>query len=103
MDLTSAMATVNWLSVLMAAISAFLVGGIWYGPLFGKVWMQEFGFSEDDLKKRKPLKTFGLSLFLSFFAALILEMFIGKEANFSFGLGAGLLAGLGWVLSLIHI
>ena len=26
----------NWLAVLVAAVSAFVVGGIWYGPLFGK-------------------------------------------------------------------
>ena len=34
------METINWLAVLVAGISAFVVGGIWYSPaLFGKAWM----------------------------------------------------------------
>ena len=97
MDLTTAFTQINWLSVLVAAISSFLVGGIWYGPLFGKAWMVEFGFKEEDLKERSIPKTFGLSLVLAFIAALILDMFIGKEADIMFGLAAGFFAGLGWV------
>ncbi|OJJ14825.1 hypothetical protein BKI52_40410 [marine bacterium AO1-C] len=99
MDLASAFAHINWLSVVVAAISAFLVGGIWYGPLFGKVWMKAFHFTEEDLKKRSIPKTFGLSLFLAFVAALTLEMFIGVKATLMFGL----LAGVGWVATLLGI
>ncbi|MBI2982656.1 MAG: DUF1761 domain-containing protein [Chloroflexi bacterium] len=29
---------VNWVAVLGAAIVAFAIGAIWYGPLFGKRW-----------------------------------------------------------------
>lgn len=96
-------ANVNWLSVVIAAVSAFLVGGIWYGPVFGKAWMTEFGFTEEDLKKRNPAKTFGVSLILSFIAALNLEMFLGPDADLSFGLLAGFMAGLGWVAALLGI
>lgn len=32
------MHTINWLAVLVAGISAFILGGVWYSPaLFGKV------------------------------------------------------------------
>ncbi len=103
MDLTTALQNINWLSVLVAAISTFLIGGIWYGPLFGKAWMTAFGFTEEDLKKRSALKTFGLSLLLAFIAALILEMFIGPEANMMFGATAGLFAGIGWVATFLGI
>ena len=35
------MGTINWLAVLVAGISSFVVGGIWYSPgLFGKAWMK---------------------------------------------------------------
>lgn len=103
MDLGTALMNINWLSVLVAGISAFLVGGIWYGPLLGKAWMTEFGFTEDDLKQRNLLRTFGLSLVLAILAALILDMFIGKDADMAFGGIAGFMAGFGWVASLLGI
>jgi len=31
---------VNWIAILLATISTMIVGSIWYGPLFGKVWMK---------------------------------------------------------------
>lgn len=103
MDLATAIQNVNWLSVILASISAFLLGGVWYGPLFGKAWMAAFGFSVNDLKKRSMPKTFGFSLILAFIAALNLEMFIGPEANLSTGMAAGFFAGFGWVATLLGI
>ena len=29
---------INWLVVLAATASALVPGGIWYGPLFGRLW-----------------------------------------------------------------
>ncbi len=103
MDISSAFSNISWLSVIVAAVSSFLVGGIWYGPMFGVAWMKEFGFTEEDLKKRSVPKTFGLSLLLALIAAVNLEMFIGVEADLAFGAIAGFLAGLGWVATMIGI
>lgn len=103
MDLVTTFENINWLSVIVAAISSFLIGGIWYGPIFGKVWMTEFGFTEEDLKKRSIPKTFGLSLLLSFIAALVLEFFIGTATDLIFGAMAGFFAGFGWVATFLGI
>lgn len=103
MNLETAMQTVNWGSVAVAAISAFLVGGIWYGPLFGRAWMGAFGVTEAQLAARSVPRTFGLSLVLAFVAALILEMFIGAEADIVFGTMAGFFAGAGWVATFLGI
>lgn len=103
MDLVNAFGNISWLSVIVAAISSFLIGGIWYGPLFGRTWMKESGFSEEDLKRRNIPQTFGFSLILAFIAALILDMFIGPEADLFFGLAAGFFAGLGWVATFLGI
>ena len=81
MDLETAMQNLNWLSVMVAAISAFILGGIWYGPLLGRSWMREFNISEEEIKNSNPIKKFGLALILAFIAAFMLEMFIGPEAN----------------------
>ncbi|MGB5822178.1 MAG: DUF1761 domain-containing protein [Saonia sp.] len=103
MDLTTALENMNWLSVLVAAISCFLIGGLWYGPLFGAAWMAEFNFTQEHLKKRNVPRTFGLSLFLAFLASMILEMFIGAEADFIYGAVAGFLASFGWVATFLGI
>lgn len=103
MDMGTAFTNINWLSIIIAGVSAFLIGGVWYGPLFGRAWMKEFGFTEEDLKQRNIPKTFGLSLILALFAAINLDLFIGAEASLSFGAMAGLLAGIGWVATFMGI
>ena len=103
MDITTAFLNINWWSVLVAALSSFVIGGLWYNPLFGKVWMREFGFTEEDLKKRDLPLTFGLSFVLALVAATILDMFIGHEAGLVFGTCAGFFAGFGWVATMLGI
>ena len=39
---------INYWAVLAAAVGAIVIGFIWYGPLFGKTWMQ---LMEVDKKK----------------------------------------------------
>ena len=103
MDPASATAAINWLSVIIAAVSAFMVGGLWYGPLFGKAWAEGFGLSEEYLAGRNMPMVFGVSLLLSLIAAVNLEMFIGAEATLAFGVFAGFAAGFGWVAAFLGI
>ena len=103
MDPATATSAINWLSVIIAAVSAFMVGGLWYGPLFGKAWAEGFAFTEDYLASRNMPKVFGLSLLLSLIAAVNLEMFIGVDATLAFGLFAGFAAGFGWVAAFLGI
>lgn len=103
MDLAFAFAQINWWSVIVAALSTFLLGGLWYGPLFGKTWMNYFNFSVEDLKNRNTARTFGFSLILAVIAAFILDMFIGHQADLMTGLLAGFFAGLGWVVTFTGI
>ena len=39
----------NWWAILVATLSSFVLGGLWYGPLFGKRWLRALGKSEYDL------------------------------------------------------
>lgn len=91
--------TLNWFAVIVAALSNFLIGGLWYSPLlFGKIWMKENNFSEDDLKKGNMVKIFGFTFLFSILMAFNLGMFL-NDANTttSWGVIAGFLAGFGWV------
>ena len=91
--------TLNWFAVIVAALSNFLIGGLWYSPvLFGKMWMKENNFSEDDLKKGNMTRIFGLTFLFSFVMAFNLGMFLNDAGTTaSWGAMAGFLAGFGWV------
>ncbi len=97
--------TLNWLAVIVAALSNFLIGGLWYSPvLFGKLWMKENNFSDDDLKKGNMAKIFGLTFLFSFVMAFNLAMFLNDaDTTVAWGAVAGFLAGFGWVAMAISI
>lgn len=92
----------NYWAILVAALSTFLIGGLWYSPaVFGKAWMKENGFTEDDLKKGNMAKIFGLAFFLGLIAAINLAMFMGPESDPTMGALWGFLAGFGWVATFV--
>ncbi|TAF63793.1 MAG: DUF1761 domain-containing protein [Cytophagales bacterium] len=101
MDFAEVIQNLNWLAIIVAALSTFLIGGIWYS-VFEKPWMEANNFTQEDLKKRNMPIVFGLSFFFSLLMSLNLAMFIGKE-NIVFGTIAGFLTGFGWVAFAIAI
>jgi hypothetical protein len=93
-----AAASINYLAVFAAAVSSFLVGGLWYSPfLFGKAWTRETGLTEQELGTRNLGLVFGLSFVLALIGTLVFARFLGPEPGFGLGVGAGLAAGLCWV------
>lgn len=62
----------NWVTIIAAAIAAFGVGGLWYGPLFGKAWMVANGFTEADLAGSNMVKLFGGTIALNLVSAVFL-------------------------------
>ena len=99
--------TINWLAVLVAGISAFVVGGIWYSPgLFGKAWMKDSGLSEEDIRKGNKGRIFGFTAIFSLLMAANLGMFLvdspQMKTDLSWGATAGFLAGI-WTFCAIAI
>jgi MFS family permease len=103
MDLSTTFENINWLSVIVAALSSFALGAIWYGPFFGKAWMKVNGFKEEDLKGQNFIRIYGLAFLLMLIASLVLEMFIGNDADLVFGIMAGFFAGIGWVATMMGV
>ncbi len=94
--------SINYLSVIVAALSSFVVGMLWYSPvLFGKVWMAENGFTDEDMQGGNMLRTYGAAFVLGLIIATNLDLFLGPNATFAWGMGAGALAGIGWVAASI--
>jgi hypothetical protein len=88
----------NFLAILVAAATTFMLGGLWYSPiLFARSWMREAGLSEQQTKQANMGRVFGFAALASLVMAFNLAAFIGPKADLMFGLFAGLAAGLGWV------
>ena len=94
----------NYWAILVSALSTFLIGGIWYSPaVLGKLWMRENGLTEEDIRKGNMPKIFGLAFLLGLIASINLAMFLGPDADLSFGAFAGFAAGIGWVAAFVGI
>lgn len=61
------MELLNPVAILVAAVSALVVGFIWYNPkVFGNAWMNTAGLTEEQLKGGNMAKVFGLALVFAF-------------------------------------
>ncbi|MET0718837.1 MAG: DUF1761 domain-containing protein [Pseudoxanthomonas sp.] len=85
----------NILAVLVAAVSSFLLGGLWYSPaLFGRIWNAENGGVK---QTGHPAKVFGVSFLFSLVAAVCFATWLGNAPPLETALKAGALAGIGFV------
>ncbi len=70
---------VNYVSVLLAAISNMVLGFLWYSPvLFGKQWMDLMGYKEKDMPKmqEEAKKGYMTSFVLAVLMAYVMAHFI---------------------------
>lgn len=106
-------ARINFLAVAVAGLVAFLIAGVWYTALFGKLWLRLHGYSEEKIKQMQaalpPPLFFGgmlLSYFvLAFALALLLTAFVeptllkGVALGGAFWLGSAAIAMTGHIAS----
>jgi len=92
------MPSIHWMPVIAAALSSFVLGGIWYSPAaFYLPWKAAAQLDEAQLRRRSPARTFGGALLLSALSATVFSLFLGPSPSLALGLGAGSSAGLCWV------
>ncbi len=90
-------------AILVSSVSAFLIGWLWYGPLFGKAWQKANALTDEAIAQSNLPLIFGGSFVLMVLAAVSLAMFIGKEADWSFGLFAGAMTGVFFVSTFLGV
>jgi len=91
------MQELNWLAVVAAAVSAFLLGGLWYGPLFKQAWCREAGIDPDSAPKQHPARIFAIAFACSLAAAFVFAWFLGPQPELGKALHAGVMIGGAWV------
>jgi hypothetical protein len=78
----------NPMAIVAALIASFVIGSIWYGPLFGRAWAKAMGFPAD----RKPSggelgRGIALNLVGTFLMAFVLAHDVAVWRASSWGLG----------------
>lgn len=93
MDLGS----VNYIAVLLGAVLNMVLGTLWYGPLFGKLWLKQIGKKQEDIQSSPWI--YVASFVAAFVAALVLALVIQAFGNTGFfeGLLTGVVVWLGFV------
>lgn len=89
---------INYLAAVTAAVSTFVIGGVWYSPLmFHRAWASTNNLTEADLKGGEA-RIFGIAFVLALVMAFNLAAFLGEPGTtVAWGATAGALTGLGWV------
>ena len=83
---------------LLATVFGFILGVLWYGPIFGNGWMRMVGHTKETLEKGfNPAKTYGITFVLGFVQAWLFGCFLGSDPPMKTALAWGVLAGVGWV------
>lgn len=88
----------NYWSILLATILQFIVGAIWYGPIFGNLWGRIHGFDklskivqEEMMKKMGPV--YGLQFLVTALATFILAILLTYQPTWN----AYVLTGIFWL------
>src|SRR5687768_11732434 len=91
------MPMVNCLAVIAAALSMFVIGGLWYSPiLFARPWQKAAGLTDEQLKGGSMPLIFGLAFVLSLLMAANLAFFLAGVTDVGAAVGYAVAAGLGW-------
>lgn len=66
------------LAVVLATVAEFVVGAIWYMPLFGKLWGEIHEFQKWDKKTQKEMQGkmgpfYGVQLFVTLITTIVLS------------------------------
>lgn len=67
---------INYLAILVGSVLAMVVGGVWYGPLFGEKWMEVIGATALDRKQREEMQKGATKLYLVQFVLTLFQVLV---------------------------
>lgn len=82
------MSNTTYLAILLATFAQFVVGAIWYMPIFGKLWGQIHGFDKVSAKDQKEMMStmlpmLGVQLIFTAVTTTILVIINGLVPSYS--------------------
>ncbi len=106
------MPDINYFAVLVSAIVAMALGALWYGPLFGKIWIVGMGWDPNNQELMAKMKKSAGPAYAQMFVGVLLTAYVMAHVIWAYsialpnvtGVSAGLQSGfwlwLGFVLPL---
>ena len=90
---------VNWLAVVVAVVVHQVLGFLWYGPLFGKMWLAATGKTQEEMAGSGTNSVYAISTLASLVivTATALVLAAVDAADLAGGAGWGLLLGVGLI------
>lgn len=79
--------TINLWAVLGAAVVNMILGSLWYGPLFGKMWMRMSGMSKEKIKSMPMSPARGMTI--GFISALLIAYALALFSQYWAALSVG--------------
>lgn len=70
------LSSIRWAPILTMVVASFVLGGVWYGPLFGKAWLSALGKNASDL--RRPVLPFIVSIASGFVTSVVMALFVDE-------------------------
>jgi hypothetical protein len=67
---------INYWAVLAGAVASMVIGSVWYGPLFGRKWMEINELNPDDVAKREAMQKEAMPLYGVQFVLSLLQLYI---------------------------
>lgn len=67
---------INYLAVLIGAVVSMVIGSIWYGPLFGKQFMQAMGMNSWTPEEQAAMKQKMMVSYVAQFVASLVMFFV---------------------------
>ena len=91
---------VNYLSILVSAIAFMIIGFLWYGPLFGKPWMEAANMTSESMRgasKGSMIIVFICALVSSFVLGVLLKSLLITTVNIASAIELAIIVWLGFV------
>jgi len=79
------MENINLLAVLLSAVTAMVIGSLWYGPIFGKEFIKASGMSDWSPEKKAAAKKAMAATYTAQFVASLITFYV--LAHFINGMG----------------
>lgn len=78
----------NWLAIILAVVAQFIVGAIWYMPLFGTLWGKIHAFDKLNKEAQKEMAAkmgpwYGLQLLVTLFTTIVLAKLMMAGTGYS--------------------
>jgi hypothetical protein len=68
--------SVNYFAIVVGAVLSMAIGAVWYGPLFGKKWLEIVGATAEDLEARKKMQAAAGPLYVVQFVLTLFQVLV---------------------------